>query len=161
MRLHTGAQIALINAGSLRASIDSGEITVADVFTAMPYTNELITIDLSGKEIQAVLDRGARGRREEEDGGFLHVSGLTFTIADRRAANIMLTPDDRPLDPEVTYRVAIPAFLYDGGDGYTFFRDKPAVRTGLPLRELLVDTIRKQKVISARIKGRIRRAAPP
>jgi 5'-nucleotidase/UDP-sugar diphosphatase len=161
MRLHTGAQIALINAGSLRASIDSGEITVADVFTAMPYTNELIRIDLSGKEIQAVLDRGARGRREEEDGGFLHVSGLTFTIADRRAANIMLTPDDRPLDPEVTYRVAIPAFLYDGGDGYTFFRDKPAVRTGLPLRELLVDTIRKQKVISARIEGRIRRAAPP
>ena len=161
MRLHTGAPIALINAGSLRASIDSGDITVADVFTAMPYANELITIDLSGKEIQAVLDRGARGGHEDEDGGFLHVSGLAFTIEDRVAKNIMLSPGSRPLAPEATYRVAITDFLYSGGDGYTLFKAKQPVRTGLPLRELLVDTIRHQKVISARIEGRIRRRAQP
>jgi len=161
MRLHTGAQVALINAGSLRASINSGDITVADVFRAMPYANELITIDLSGKALQAVLDRAATGRREEEDGGFLHVSGVAFKIANGRAHNIMLSPDHRPLQPEETYRVAITDFLYSGGDGYTVFKDKPAVHTGLPLRELLVDTIRQKKEITARIEGRIRRPTQP
>jgi 2',3'-cyclic-nucleotide 2'-phosphodiesterase (5'-nucleotidase family) len=161
MRRHTGAQVALVNAGSLRASIDRGDITVADVYRAMPYANELVTIDLPGKALQAALDRSARGRRLEEDGGFLHVSGVHFTIADGRAQRIMLSPDRRPLDPEATYRVAITDFLYAGGDGYMVFRDRPAVRTGLTLRELVVDTIGHQKVITVRIEGRIRREPPP
>ncbi|MEZ4576687.1 MAG: 5'-nucleotidase C-terminal domain-containing protein [Desulfobacterales bacterium] len=42
MRAHTGAQVAMINAGALRASIKEGPVTVEDVFRAMPYGNELV-----------------------------------------------------------------------------------------------------------------------
>ncbi|MBN1551109.1 5'-nucleotidase C-terminal domain-containing protein, partial [bacterium] len=42
MRDYTGADIALLNAGSLRASISQGPVTVENVFQAMPYANELV-----------------------------------------------------------------------------------------------------------------------
>jgi hypothetical protein len=44
-----------------------------------------------------------------------------------------------------------------GGDGYSLFVGKKYVRTGLPLRELIVSTIRQQGVVMAKNEGRIRR----
>ncbi len=155
MRRHTGTRIALLNAGSLRSSINTGDITLADVFRAMPYANELVTITLTGKEVLQTLERSVQGKREEEDGGFLHVSGLRFTIVHGKPEHVSVGPDNTPLLPDTTYPVTIIDFLYSGGDGYRLFMGKPALRTGLPLRELIVDDIRAQKVISPVLEGRI------
>jgi hypothetical protein len=48
-------------------------------------------------------------------------------------------------------------FMASGGDGYTWVKGKPVVDTGLPLRELLIDTVRRKKVISAVAEGRVLR----
>ncbi len=157
MRAHTGAQVAMINAGALRASIKEGPVTVEDVFKAMPYDNELVRLDLTGVEIQQTLQRGVRGAREDEDGGFLHVSGITFDVRGREPENIQVGTTRLPLEPAAIYSVVVPDFLASGGDGHLIFKDKPQIKTGSPLRELIVDTIRQQKVISAMTEGRIRR----
>ncbi|MFZ5572473.1 MAG: bifunctional metallophosphatase/5'-nucleotidase [Thermodesulfobacteriota bacterium] len=157
MRRHTGTRISLLNAGSLRASINTGAITVADVFRAMPYANELVTLELSGRELLRVLERAVQGQREEEDGGFLHVSGLRLTIEGNRPVRVLVDPEGGPLLPEAVYSVTITDFLHAGGDGYRIFSGKPAVRTGLPLRELLVDQIRSLKTVSSALDGRINR----
>jgi len=157
MRAHTGAQIAMINAGALRASIKEGPITVEDVFKAMPYDNELVRVELTGAEIQQALQRSVRGAREDEDGGFLHVAGITFNIRGRTVENIRVGAGQQPIEPAAIYSVVVPDFLASGGDGHVVFKDKPQIKTGSPLRELIVDTIRHQKVISAKTEGRIRR----
>ncbi len=156
MRAHTGAQIALINAGALRASIKKGPVTVEDVFKAMPYDNELVILELTGAEIQQALERSVRGT-SEEDGGFLHVSGICFDIDGRTVQNIRTGAAGRPLEMDAVYSVVIPDFLASGGDEYFIFMEKPQLKTRSPLRELIVDTIRQQKVISAETEGRIRR----
>jgi len=156
MREFTGADVALINAGGLRASIDRGPVTVESVFKAMPYENELLVVDLTGAELLAVLTRSVRSTREEEDGGFLHVSGIRFTIDGKVPRDIEV--GGRPLDAAGTYKVAITDFMFSGGDGYGLFVGKSAVDTGLPLRELIVDSVRKSGVIDARTDGRIARA---
>jgi 2',3'-cyclic-nucleotide 2'-phosphodiesterase (5'-nucleotidase family) len=153
MREFTGADVSLINAGSLRASIDTGPITVESVFKAMPYANELLVVDLSGEELLAALTRSVRGGRGEEDGGFLHVSGIRFEIDGKTPRRV--TVGGEVLDPEKRYRVAVTDFMYSGGDGYDVFPGKPAVATGLPLRELIVDTIRERTVVEARTDGRM------
>ena len=61
------------------------------------------------------------------------------------------------LDPEKIYTVTITDFMYSGGDGYKVFQGKPATKSGLPLRELMVETIRKHGKIEAKIEGRISR----
>jgi 5'-nucleotidase/UDP-sugar diphosphatase len=157
MRLNTGAQIALLNAGSLRASIDKGPITVSDVFHAMPYANEIVYLHLSGQEVERMLTRSVSKTREEEDGGFLHVSGIRFSIRGHTVKNIRLGSEGVSLDPAKSYRVAVTDFLAAGGDGYALLAGKPAEYSGLPLRELIVDTIREQKVVRAQIDNRMMR----
>jgi 2',3'-cyclic-nucleotide 2'-phosphodiesterase (5'-nucleotidase family) len=157
MRTYTGAQIAMINAGALRASIKEGPVTVEDVFKAMPYGNELVRVALTGADIQQVLQRAVRGARVDEDGGFLHVSGLSFDVRGRSAENIRVGADRRPLDAGALYSVVVPDFLASGGDEHLIFKGKPQIKTGSPLRELIVDTIRQRGVISAKVEGRILR----
>ncbi|MEW6444062.1 MAG: 5'-nucleotidase C-terminal domain-containing protein [bacterium] len=158
MRGSTGAEIALLNAGSLRASLDEGPITLEEVFKAMPYENELVTVRLTGEEIAELLGRAVRSTRAEEDGGFLHVSGICFRIRDRVPCDIRVGP--KPLDPAATYTVAITDFMASGGDGYELLARKPSTRTGSPLRELIGDTIRRQGKVTAAKEGRILREGP-
>ncbi len=155
MREYTGASIALLNSGSLRASIDEGPVTIEEVFQVMPYANELLRSEISGDILQEVLKRSVRGTRADEDGGFLQVSGITFTIKNHEVFDIRINGD--PLDPDSRYQVAITDFMAEGGDGYSMLKDRPVIKTGLPLRELLVDTIRMRKEIIATPINRITR----
>ena len=72
VRDYSGARFALINSGSLRASIDAGPITLEDVYKTMPYANEVVVIELTGAELRQALTRSVMGTRDDEDGGFLH-----------------------------------------------------------------------------------------
>jgi 5'-nucleotidase / UDP-sugar diphosphatase len=154
---HTGAQIALINAGAMRASIKQGPVTIEDVFRTVPFGNELVVMELTGAEIEQALRRSVGGPQDVEDGGFLQVSGMTFEVRGRSVENIRVGPNRQPLQPRTVYTVAIPDFLATGGDNYTVFQGKQHIKTGLPLRELIVDTIRRRGVIAAQEEGRIRR----
>jgi 2',3'-cyclic-nucleotide 2'-phosphodiesterase (5'-nucleotidase family) len=157
MREHTGARIALINAGALRASIEPGPVTIEDVFKTLPFPNELAVMELTGAEIERVLHRAVRGSRADQDGGFLQVSGIALAVRGRSVAAVRVGEDRQPLHPQTVYRVAVPDFLAAGGDNYPVLKTKAHTLTGLPLRELLVDAIRRRGVIAAREEGRIRR----
>ncbi len=153
MRDYTSSDIAFINAGSLRSSLDKGPVTIEGIFKVMPYPNEIIVAKLTGSEVLEALTRSVQGKREDEDGGFLHVSGIKFRIKDRSVEAV--TVGNAALDPVKTYSVTVTDFMYSGGDGYKIFTGKPSTKTGLPLRELLVDTIRKKGKIEAAVEGRI------
>jgi 2',3'-cyclic-nucleotide 2'-phosphodiesterase (5'-nucleotidase family) len=114
-------------------------------------------MEMTGAEIQQTFQRSLQGTREDEDGGFLHVAGIAFDARGRMVENIRVGAERRPLDSSEVYSVVVPDFLASGGDGHSVFKEKPQIKTRLPLRELIVDTIRQQKVISAKIEGRIRR----
>ncbi|MBN2080180.1 MAG: 5'-nucleotidase C-terminal domain-containing protein [Spirochaetes bacterium] len=153
MREHTGADVALLNAGSLRASLNRGPVTMEDVFKVMPYPNEIIVVKVTGAALHEALTRSVRDNREDEDGGFLHVSGLRFRARGKKVEDVIV--GNAPLEPERTYTVTVTDFVYSGGDGHRAFVGKPATMTGLPLRELIVDTIRKRKTVEAAVEGRI------
>lgn len=155
MREFTGAEVALINAGALRSSLDAGPVTVEEVFKVMPYSNEVVTVELTGAELFQVLSRAVQGERADEDGGFLHVSGLRFRVIGKTVEGV--TVNGAALDPSRVYKVAITDFMAAGGDGYFVFKTKTATPTGNPLRELIVETIRQKKLIDARTDGRIER----
>jgi 2',3'-cyclic-nucleotide 2'-phosphodiesterase (5'-nucleotidase family) len=157
MREHAGAQIAFINAGALRASIKNGPVTVGDVYTAMPYPNDLMVTKLTGKDLEEVLKRAVRSTREEEDGGFLQVSGISFAVVGRQPADIRIGDRRVPLGKDTFYAVAVPDFLSAGGDGYAVLKGRVYEHTGLSLRDLVIKTIRQRGVISAKKEGRIRR----
>ena len=125
-----GVTIAIQNGGGLRASIDSGEVTMGEVLTVLPFQNTLATFQVSGQTIVDALENGV-SQVEEVKGRFPQVAGLKFTWDPTVAANegriqevmVMKDGDYAPIDPAATYAVATNNYVRNGGDGYKMFKD--------------------------------------
>lgn len=118
------AQIAIQNGGGIRASIATGDITLGDILTVMPFANNLVTLELTGEELLEALENGV-SKVEEGNGRFLQVAGLRFYYdrtqpAMDRVIGVEVKTETGyvPLDLKGRYIVATNAFVADGGDGF-------------------------------------------
>ena len=143
-----GATIALMNGGGLRASIDSGEITLAEVLTVLPFQDTMATFRLKGADLIEALENGV-SQVEETKGRFPQVAGLRFIWTRSKPAlsgrilEVLVKQNGtwKPLDPEADYGVATNGYLLSGGDGYAVFSSKgqDAYEFGPGLDEIVVD----------------------
>ncbi len=161
MREYAATDIALLNSGALRDSIDPGPITLEQILRVLPFDIDIVRLELSGAELLEALTRSVRGARGDEDGGFLQVSGIRFAVRGHRVEKVRVGPQDKPLDIRRTYTVAVPDFLASGGDGYARFAAKQGVRTRLPLREVVADAVRTRGSIAPAAEKRISRMETP
>ncbi len=138
-RYESGADIALINGGGIRAGIPAGDITYGDIVNLMPFGNELCVVEATGQQVLDALEMSVKSV-PDEFGGFQQVSGLTFEIhmdtaspvvlnengmfagidGQRRVRNVKV--DGKPLEPEKIYTVASSNYLLkNAGDGNNIF----------------------------------------
>ena len=134
-----GAQIALMNPGGVRADLTVGQIsggeapgqvTYGEAFAVQPFGNTLVTMDLTGEQIQRLLEQQAVSPRP---GGadvlvFGVSDGLTFTYDPTapfgsRIVDASVQLDGVPLGLTTTYRVTTNSFLADGGDSFSVFKE--------------------------------------
>ncbi|PNR87395.1 metallophosphatase [Petrotoga sp. HKA.pet.4.5] len=121
----TGADVALMNGGGIRASIEAGEITYRDILTVLPFGNTLYVLELTGKDIMDVLNYAAT--IPDGQGAKLHVAGLTAEIKGGKATNVKI--NGKPIDLNKTYKVVTNNYVAAGGDGYTMLAGKPGYDT--------------------------------
>jgi 5'-nucleotidase/UDP-sugar diphosphatase len=102
------------------------------------------------------LQRSASLNPEDNPGGFLQVSGLRYSIANRTLESATLA--DKPIVPTRRYRVVVPGFLAEGGDGYVMPKDmQDKVMTGQLVSDMVIEAFRKGVPVTATVNGRIRR----
>jgi 2',3'-cyclic-nucleotide 2'-phosphodiesterase (5'-nucleotidase family) len=132
LRTASGAELALVNAGTIRGSIEAGPITLEELMTVMPFENRIMVVALSGAEVRAMVERSIR----TQGGGFLQVSGLRVDA--RAPGPPAIDVGGAPLEDDRVYQVAITDYLLVGGDGYGEPVGKTARDTGL----MLLDAVR-------------------
>lgn len=85
----TGADIAWANGGGIRADLNTGDITYADLIAIHPFGNQICMVEATGQEIADALEVSycsVLAQYEEdgmaigENGEFLQLSGLRVTI---------------------------------------------------------------------------------
>lgn len=125
-----GADVALVNGGSIRAdlSYNPGPMTKRDVLSMLPFNNPIVKIELTGKMLMDVLEHSvARSAEDSEPGRFPQISGMKFKFDASKLPGqrvIEASIDGRPIDPKKNYTLATSDFLVSrGGDGYTMFKD--------------------------------------
>jgi 5'-nucleotidase/UDP-sugar diphosphatase len=124
-----GVSIAIQNGGGLRSSIDSGEITMGEVLTVLPFQNTLSTFELKGADVVVALENGV-SQVEEVKGRFPQVAGIKYTFdgskpAGERISDVMVVDADgnaSPIDTGATYGVVSNNYMRSGGDGYKIFK---------------------------------------
>ena len=121
-----GAQIAFMNPGGIRADVDAGPVTYAEAFTVQPFGNTLVTLSLTGAQIERMLEQQWQSptltRILQPSRGFSYSFDPSRPIGDRiNPASLRL--GGVPIGPAATYRVTVNNFLADGGDGFTVLRE--------------------------------------
>jgi len=125
VRRTAGAEVALINGGTIRMSIRKGPIRLKEIYSALPFNNYVVAFRLRGAQLQAALEHGV-ARVEFRDGAFPQISGMTMTYdpsapPGHRIKGIFV--GGRTLDLEREYTVATNDFVAAGGDGYKVFAE--------------------------------------
>lgn len=136
VRERTGADIAVQNRGGLRANVQAGEVTRRDLFEVFPFGNHLVTMTLSGADVEALVRRSIEGGAHSG----LEFSGMLIYVNGKAGARLVtrILIAGKELDPQRDYRLSTSNFVADGGDGYeemTAGRDR--VVDTIILRELL------------------------
>lgn len=132
----TPVRFAITNAGGLRANLRPGLLKVADIFEMMPFENELVVIELTGAEVIQVVKEGIVRRGGEP------CSGVKAKVEGTPELGTLIVTweDGRPIDPDVTVKVATSDYLYSGGDSIpTLKKGRKPFTTGITLRQMLLD----------------------
>ncbi len=123
MRERFDADFAFQNLGGLRADLPAGPITAGDVFSVLPFGNELVLVEMKGDMIRRVIERKLRG-----DSGGIVISGAEVTY-DRTRPDydrvVELTVAGEPWDPDRTYTAVFTNFLLEGNSGLDFLTTIP------------------------------------
>jgi len=166
LRAETGAHIALMNGGGIRADIDEGPVTIGEVLSVLPFGNTVATLKLSGEGVLAALENGvSRIGAGSGTGRFAQVSGLRYRFdasqdPGSRIVSAELQQADgsyTALDPAAQYSIATNNFMRTGGDAYTMLRDDAvdAYDFGRPLEEVLIDYMIANHPVATGLEGRI------
>lgn len=141
MRDATGADVALQNAGGLRADLPDEAITAGHVRDVVPFVNTVDTFRMAGAQLAEVLEQSLTLER-----GLMQVSGLRVEFDRSRPAGSRLvraSVGGEPLEPDRPYTVATNSFLGQGGDLYSTFTKATRLSTGPPLAEVVIRYVQK------------------
>jgi 5'-nucleotidase len=166
-RESTGADVALLNGGSIRADseIEPGDIMRRDVLGMLPYNNRIVKIQITGAILRAALEYGVASMGPgEQPGRFPQVSGIRYSYDARLkpgARLTSLTVNGNPLDDKRNYTLALNDYVaLKAGDGYDMFRNaKVLIGPDDAPREadVLMKAITSVPSIAPKVDGRITR----
>lgn len=157
-----GAVIAFNNPGSLRAPIIpamDGSVKYGDLFKTQPFQNDLIIMNLTGRQLKALLEQQFGEDRPRVMGvsaGFSY----TWDMARPRGDKVVqgsLKLAGVPIQPDLQYRVVANSFIAGGSEGMTVFRDGVDRQVGVLDLEALVGFLGANSPYSPPAVGRIAR----
>ena len=160
-----GAQIAFINAGSLRMNQDlpaGTELTRRHLLEIFAYPSPLGLLEIDGATLQKIADNAVHDWTG--NGWWLQLAGFSFRHdpeTDRAYDLTLLTPDGpRAVKPEEKILAVTSDFVMAGGDGYTMLTPamvKVPAEGGPDLRELVREALAaaEPEGIAPEVQGRV------
>ncbi|MCE9654331.1 5'-nucleotidase C-terminal domain-containing protein [Clostridium celatum] len=112
-----GTQVAIVNGGGVRAPLSKGEITLGDMYTILPFDNNVVTMKVTGAKLKELIQHGIA----PEGFGWGQYSGLTvwYDSATKEITSMRLSDGTKVKDDEY-YTLTSIDFLMTGGDSYNF-----------------------------------------
>ena len=150
IKKRTGRDIdfVLLNHGGIRSELPEGGVTSRSAYNLMPFENEIVVAELSGKKVKEFLKYLEKAKTAHP------VSGIKIK-ADRNYKITSASIKGKEIDENKTYLVATSDYLYNGGDNMKFFKD-PVNLYGADykIRNALIDYFNKVDTIKTQIDDR-------
>ena len=114
MNKNYGTDFAIMNKGGVRATIDSGKVTISSVFAAFPFDNTTLILELKGSDIKYFYNR--------------------------YGSSMYCSENPSSFDDNKIYKVSVVDYVYFGG--YVVFYDKEYVDSEVFIRDILIDYLK-------------------
>jgi len=126
------ADIAIQNGGGCRTSLPAGSYSIGDAYEALPFSNTMFTVKMTGSQVKQVLEDALANFLDlgGSAGSYPYAAGLRFDVdasqtAGSRVSNLEVSPQLEaawsPIDLSATYTVVTSNYLAGGKDGYLTF----------------------------------------
>ena len=155
-RAATGTDFAFMNPGGIRANLDAGPITWGELFTIQPFGNSLVTMNLTGAQVYAVLEQQWAGQPFAR---IMQISGFDYTWDPARPVGsrvLEVRKGGVALDTAAPYTVTCNNFMAGGGDNFTVFTQGTNQVGGAIDLDALVEYVEDHTPIAGGIAGRIK-----
>ncbi len=124
------ADFSLQNAGGVRVPVAAGSLNMNSAFTLLPFTNVLVEVELSGREVVAALEDAVANHLDlaQSNGSHPYAAGLRWDLdlskaKGQRFSNVQVrnktTGAWTAIDLAKTYVLVTNDFIASGKDGYT------------------------------------------
>jgi 2',3'-cyclic-nucleotide 2'-phosphodiesterase (5'-nucleotidase family) len=122
--------IAFMNPGGIRADLifanskrgeAPGDITYEEAFSVQPFNNYLVSMNLTGKQIKAVLTQQVTDANEGAPKVLQVSKGFTYRLGANGPVEGSVQLNGNAIEDDQTYRIVTNNFLSDGGDGFSAF----------------------------------------
>ena len=137
------ADICVMNNGGLRSTLTKGKITRGDIYTLMPFENELVILELDRESylelLQYITERGGEP-----------FSGVKI-IMDENGTILSQSLD--LLNNKV--KVLTSDYLANGGDKMSFFTGKKQELVGVKVRDAIINHCLANDTISSKLDNRL------
>ncbi len=157
-----GAQVAIMNGGGVRTSIDAGPITLGEVLEVQPFGNILTLVTITGAQLKEALENGV-SQVEAVAGRFPQVAGMRYTWNPAAAVGsriVSVEVGGAALDPAASYRLVTLNFLVTGGDGFSVLQSgTDKYDTGFLDSDVTAAYIAAHSPVSPAVEGRIVQSA--
>jgi len=148
MRESVQGDFAFLNLGGVRDNIYQGAITRRHLHKVMPFANQVVILDISGKTLRHIVEFRVSGTHHG-----LITSGAEIVYNPTREDYDRITRfkiDGETIDPNKKYRVITTDFLAQGNAGLKMLLELPEeqiVYTGTELKKSMEDYVRKHQFI--------------
>ena len=103
-RYAVDADVGYINGGAIRANIPAGDISYNTMLNVMPFNNTVVLAEVTGQILKDLLEM-TMIIWPEENGGFPHVSGITFSVNTAIKSSVQLDEYEEFVSVSGEYRV--------------------------------------------------------
>ena len=124
--------VAIANGGGIRAPLSAGDLTVGDMYTILPFDNQLVTLKVTGADLKLLIEHGIN----PPSFGWGQFAGLKvwYDPATDKITSMRLE-DGTKVEDDQYYTVTTIDFLLTGGDSYDFSNAIDVVDTCEVMRE--------------------------
>jgi 5'-nucleotidase / UDP-sugar diphosphatase len=149
------ADFGFNNFGGIRADIKAGPITREDVFKVLPFGNQVVVFQASGRFLKEMMESKLEGKQRG-----LAISGGQITFNSLQPDGDKITRfviNGKPLEADKIYRIATTDYLMEGNSGLMMLKNIPSEQvayTGILLRDAVIDYIRENSPLKTGIDGR-------
>lgn len=126
------ATFVLMNYGGIRLKeIAAGSISIGKIFELLPFENTLVRIDLNGANLKKLLQQVNK------------VNGWPMKFNNKKFKSL------EDINPRQRFELITNNYIAQGGDNCSILKTLPQEDTGILLRDIVIEYLKKQKTVKA------------